>query len=86
MSNSKTGIQLEIIHTYSRKQSLEDGTLIVIAEHARLYGFKIPTAITSSLWVYIGVSPELAEIGQVSGWSAKRYAFPASHGNKESTC
>ena len=57
-------IEWELIHTYSRKQALDDGTLIDVTEYARLNGFKIPVAITASLWVYIGVSPELAEIGQ----------------------
>ena len=64
MSDSEDGIQWEVIHTYSRKQALEDGTLIDITDYARLNGFKIPVAVTASLWVYIGVSPELAEIGQ----------------------
>lgn len=64
MSDSENPIQWEVIHTYSRKQALEDGTLIDITEYARLNGFKIPVAVTASLWVYIGVSPELAEIDQ----------------------
>ncbi len=49
---------------YTRRQALEDGSLIDITEFARLNGFKIPTAITASLWGYIGVSPELSEMGQ----------------------
>ena len=57
-------VEWEVIHSYSRKQALEDGSLIDITEYARLNGFKIPCAITASLWVYIGISPELAEIGQ----------------------
>ena len=57
-------VEWELIHSYTRKQALDDGTLIDITEYARLNGFKIPVAITASLWVYIGVSPELAEIGQ----------------------
>ena len=64
MENLENPIQWEVIHTYSRKQALEDGTLIDITDYAQLNGFKIPTAITAGLWVYIGVSPELAEIGQ----------------------
>ncbi len=64
MSDSENGFQWEVIHTYSRKEALEDGTLIDVTEFARLHGFKIPCAITTSLWGYIGVSPELAEIGQ----------------------
>ena len=64
MSDSENLFEWELIHSYTRKQALEDGSLIDITEYARLNGFKIPTAITASLWVYIGVSPELAEIGQ----------------------
>ncbi len=57
-------VEWELIHSYTRKQALEDGSLIDITEYARLHGFKIPVAVTASLWGYIGVSPELAEIGQ----------------------
>lgn len=64
MSNSEDGFQWEVIHTYSRKQALEDGSLIDVTEFAQLHGFKIPCAITASLWVYIGISPELSETGQ----------------------
>ena len=64
MENSENPIQWEVIHTYSRKQALEGGTLIDITDYAQLNGFKIPTAITAGLWVYIVVSPELADIGQ----------------------
>ena len=63
MSDSGIPIEWEVISTYTRKQALEDGSLIDVTAYARMRGFKIPTAITASLWGYIGVSPELAELG-----------------------
>ncbi len=63
MVDSEDGFKWVVIHTYSRKQALEDGSLIDVTDFAKMQGFKIPTSITASLRGYIGVSPELAELG-----------------------
>ena len=44
MSNSGIPIEWEVISTYTRKQALEDGSLIDVTDYALMCGFKIPTA------------------------------------------
>jgi hypothetical protein len=39
----------ELIHSYSRKQAIEDGTLIDVSETAREAGIKYPVAITHAV-------------------------------------
>jgi hypothetical protein len=40
----------ELIHSYSRKQAIEDGVLIDISPIAQEVGFKVKTAITQGLY------------------------------------
>lgn len=40
----------EILYSYSREQALVDGILIDILEEASKFGFKIPVAVTDSVW------------------------------------
>lgn len=40
----------EMIYSYSRKQAIEDGVLIDVSEMAREAGFKIPVALTASVY------------------------------------
>jgi hypothetical protein len=40
----------EVIHTYSRKQAIEDGILIDVTEMAEEAGFRYPVAVTRTLW------------------------------------
>ena len=40
----------EIIHTYTRKQAIEDGSLVDISKMAREAGIKWPVAVTSTVW------------------------------------
>ncbi|MDC7246843.1 MAG: hypothetical protein PQJ35_00725 [Sphaerochaetaceae bacterium] len=40
----------DVVYSYTRKQALEDGVLIDVTAQAKETGFKIPTAVTSSLW------------------------------------
>ena len=44
------GISSEIIDSYTRTEAIEDGFLIDVSEVARTMGFKIPVAVTASLW------------------------------------
>ena len=39
-----------IIHTYTRKQAIDDGVLIDVSETAREAGFKVPTVLTQGAW------------------------------------
>jgi hypothetical protein len=40
----------DVVYSYTRKQAIEDGVLIDVTKQAKETGFKIPVAITSSLW------------------------------------
>lgn len=40
----------EPIHTYTRGQALEDGTLVDVSELAREVGFRLPVAMTRAVW------------------------------------
>lgn len=42
--------EFELIHSYSRKQAIEDGMLVNVSKLAKDTGFKIPVAITAELW------------------------------------
>ncbi|MBI1213763.1 MAG: hypothetical protein GC190_20070 [Alphaproteobacteria bacterium] len=39
-----------IIHTYSRSQAIEDGVLVDVTDLAREAGFRVPVAVTASVW------------------------------------
>lgn len=49
-NNVGDALELEVIHTYSRQQAIEDGTLIDVTETAREVGFKYPVALTWAVW------------------------------------
>ena len=56
---------MDYIHTYTRKQAIEDGALIDISNVAKGRGFRHPVAITSSIWhEYIVPCETLKYIGQ----------------------
>ncbi len=40
----------EMIHSYTRKQAIDDGLLIDVSEMAKEAGFKWPIAITATVW------------------------------------
>lgn len=55
----------DVIHTYTRKQAIEDGVLIDVTEQAKETGFKVPVAVTSTLYHrYIEPPEELEGEGQ----------------------
>ncbi len=39
-----------VIHSYSRAEAIEDGVLIDVSETGKEAGFKIPVAVTDSVW------------------------------------
>jgi hypothetical protein len=40
----------DIIHTYSRAEGIADGALVDVTEAARKAGFRIPVALTRTVW------------------------------------
>lgn len=54
-----------IIYSYTRKQALEDGVLVDVTEIAKEAGFKVPVAVTNTLYTeYIEPSENLKVQGQ----------------------
>jgi len=50
MREETNGIFGDVIFTYSRAQAIEDGVLIDITTDASKAGFKIPVAVTDTVW------------------------------------
>ena len=42
--------EADLIHSYTRAEALADGVLIDVTETAREVGFRIPVALTSTVW------------------------------------
>jgi len=40
----------EVIHTYTRKQAIEDGTLVDVSKLAKEAGIRLPTVLTRQVW------------------------------------
>lgn len=58
----------EIICAYTRAEALEDGVLIDVSEMGKEAGFKIPVAITSSVWAMIkNILPKYEGIQDITG-------------------
>lgn len=57
--------EFQIIHTYSRRQAIEDHMLFDVSNTAKEYGFKIPVAIARNLlYSYIDPSEACEKVGQ----------------------
>ena len=39
-----------LIHSYTRMRAIEDGVLVDVTETAKKAGFRIPVAVTASVW------------------------------------
>lgn len=50
MSTDLTELFGEVIHSYTRAQAIEDGTLVDVSELAREAGFTWPVAMTRTAW------------------------------------
>lgn len=49
----------DIIHSYTRKQAIEDGVLVDVSETAKEAGIRFPTALTHAVWArYVEFEPE----------------------------
>lgn len=51
----------EIISTYTRAQALADGALVDVSKEAAKVGFKIPVAVTNTVWGLYNFSTENEE-------------------------
>ena len=47
-----------VIFAYTRAQAIEDGILVDVSETAREAGFRIPVAVTRTVWDRIVALPE----------------------------
>lgn len=61
--------EFNVIHTYTRKQAIEDGVLVDVSVAAKEAGINFPVAVTSAVWaLYVVPSEKLEGCGQsVSG-------------------
>lgn len=42
--------KMEVIYAYTRSQALADGVLVDVTDTAREAGFRVPVALTSTVW------------------------------------
>ena len=55
----------DVIHTYTRKQAIDDGVLVDVTETASEAGIRFPVAVTSAVWhEYVVPNEELKTLGQ----------------------
>lgn len=54
----------EVIHSYSREQAIKDGVLVDVSPIAEQAGFKVPVALTDSVWARLEPSERDAQLGQ----------------------
>ncbi|WP_437625991.1 DUF6573 family protein [Sorangium sp. So ce1151] len=54
----------DFIHSYSRKQAIEDGVLVNVTSLAKEAGFKVPVALTAALRARLQPSERDAQMGQ----------------------
>ena len=47
-----------ILHTYSRREAIDDGVLIDVTDTAKEAGFRIPVAVTAALWAEYVTVPD----------------------------
>ena len=66
---SEQAEEFHVIHTYTRKQAIDDGVLVDVSETAKEAGINFPVAVTSAVWcMYVVPSEKLEGCGQsISG-------------------
>ncbi len=82
-----------VIFAYTRAQAIGDGILVDVSETAREAGFKIPVAITRTVWDriialpegYLGFQDERGRLWDVL-WMARHYALRASDSDRVRMC
>ena len=82
-----------VISAYTRAQAIEDGILVDVSETAREAGFRIPVAVTRTVWDriialpegYQGFQDERGRLWDVL-WMARHYALRASDSDRVTMC
>ena len=82
-----------VIHTYTRAQAIEDGVLVDVSDTAREAGFRIPVALTRTVWErlvalpdgYQGWQDERGRLWDVV-WMAHHYARRVSDRDRVTMC
>ena len=82
-----------VLSAYTRAQAIEDGILVDVSQTAREAGFKIPVAVTRSIWNrlvalpegYRGFQDEAGRLWDVL-WMARHYALRASDSDRVRMC
>ena len=82
-----------VISTYTRARAIADGILVDVSETAREAGFKIPVAVTRTVWErivalpdgYQGFQDERGRLWDVL-WMARHYALRASNSDRVRMC
>lgn len=70
----------EPIHTYTRAEALAEGVLFDVTETAREAGFKVPVALTASVWTDVcDLSGRYVGAGQSSEGRLWDLLFMAAH-------
>ena len=49
---------MELIHSYTRQNAIDDGFFVDVTEVAREAGFRLPTAVTGALYHTLEIVPE----------------------------
>ena len=82
-----------VIFAHTRAQAIEDGVLVDVSDTAREAGFKIPVALSRSVWDrlvalpegYRGFQDERGRLWDVL-WMARHYALRASGSDRVTMC
>ncbi len=82
-----------VISVYTRAQAIEDGILVDVSDTAREAGFRIPVAITRTVWNrlvalpegYLGFQDEAGRLWDVL-WMARHHALRASNSDRVRMC
>ena len=82
-----------VLSVYTRAQAIEDGILVDVSETAREAGFKIPVALSRSVWErlvalpegYRGFQDEAGRLWDVL-WMARHYALGAPNSDRVTMC
>ena len=96
MPDPETGAETAfgpVLSVYTRAQAIEDGILVDVSKTAREAGFKIPVAVTRSVWDrlvalpegYLGFQDESGRLWDVL-WMARHYALRASNRDRVRMC
>ena len=82
-----------VVFAYTRRQAIEDGVLVDVTETAREAGFKIPVALSRSVWDRLVALPEgyrgfQSESGRLWDvlWMARHYALRAADEDRVRMC